>query len=472
VHLTAEYRPFARTGGLAEAVQGLATYQAADGEPTTVLLPLYRSVREAGAELVPEGDAFTVKVGPRSETVRLLRLKAKRGPRVLFLEHDEYYDRAGLYGEGGQDYPDNARRFACFSCAAVTALDRLVEPPAVLHAHDWHTALAPVYARLSGDPLKGRMPCVLSVHNAGFQGHFDRDTLADIGLPDSLWAVDGMEWYGKLNLLKGGLKYSDAVTTVSPTHAYELRTEVGGFGLHDMFIGLRDRLTGILNGIDQRTWNPATDPLIAAHFSPDALAGKDACKAALQRTWNLPVDANTPIFAMSARLVSQKGLDLVLGGEALRQAHAQFVFLGAGEARYEDTLRGIAAAMPERVAAHFIFTDEAEHELLAGADFLLMPSLYEPCGLTQMRAQRYGALPIGRRVGGLADTVEDEVTGFLFDDYTPAAFDVAVRRALALFADRPARLEHARIAMGRDFGWERSVERYLEVYQRALAARG
>ncbi len=454
-------------------MQGLATYQAADGEPTTVLLPLYRSVRETGAELVPEGDPFTIQVGPHRETVRLLRLKARRGPRVLFLEHNGFYDRSGLYGEGGEDYPDNALRFACFSYAAVTALDRLADPPVVLHAHDWHTALAPVYARtiLAGDELRDHMPCVLSVHNAGFQGHFDEATLDAVGLPGWLWAVDGMEWYGKLNLLKGGLKYSDAVTTVSPTHAYELRTEVGGFGLTDMFIGLRDRLTGILNGIDQKTWDPATDPLIPAHFTASDLSGKDACKAALQRSWNLPVNPGTPVFGMSARLVSQKGLDLVLGGESLRQADAQFVFLGAGEARYEETLRGIATAMPDRVAAHFVFTDEAEHELLAGADFLLMPSLYEPCGLTQMRAQRYGALPIGRRVGGLADTIQDEVTGFLFDDYTPAAFDVAVRRALALFADRPARLEHARIAMGRDFGWERSVERYLEVYERALAAR-
>jgi starch synthase len=419
------------------------------------------------------GEPFTVEVGPRREEAQLFQLCGQEAPRVFFLEHPGYFDRSGIYGEAGGDYPDNARRFALFSLAALSRLPGLADGRVVLHAHDWHTALAPVYLRtaFAGQPYFDRAAAVLSVHNAGFQGHFPFEVLADIGLPDALYAMDRLEWYGRVNVMKGGLVFSDMAVTVSPTHAIELRTEVGGFGLHDTFIGLRDRFVGILNGIDAVTWDPATDPHITAHYAVRDPGGKKRCKAALQRAWGLPERARTPVFAMSARLVAQKGLDIILGGDSLRQAEAQFVFLGSGEARYEAALAELATAHPDRIGANFAFTDRLEHRLLAGADFLLMPSLYEPCGLTQMRAQRYGALPVARRVGGLADTIEDEVTGYLFDEYSPAGFDRAVRRALAVFVDTPAWQEHSREAMTRDFSWGRSAVRYLELYRRALARR-
>lgn len=474
VHLTAEYWPFARTGGLAEAVRGLASFQAGCGHHTTVLVPLYRSVMEMAPDTEPAGEPFSVQVGPRREEARLLRLcSGGAGPRVFFVENAQYFDRSGIYGEAGADYPDNARRFAFFCAAALQQLPALLQGPAVLHAHDWHTALAPVYLRavLAGDPFYDHVASVLSVHNAGFQGHFPFEALAELGLPDSLYDLTRLEWYGRVNVLKGGLAYADMATTVSPTHAIELRTEAGGFGLHDTFVGLRDRFVGILNGIDTVIWNPETDTEITANYSVADPSGKRRCKAALQRAWKLPERARTPVFGMSARLVAQKGLDILLGGESLVTADAQFVFLGAGESRYEEALAGLAAAHPDRIGANFAFTDRLEHRLLAGADFLLMPSLYEPCGLTQMRAQRYGANPIARRVGGLADTIEDEMTGYLFDEYSPAGFDRAVRRALALFADQPARATYAREAMTRDFGWAHSAARYLAAYQRALAAR-
>jgi starch synthase len=455
-------------------VQGLASFQARSGIDTSVLLPLYGAVREGNPPLEPVGEPFAVQVGPRREEARLLRLVAQdRGPRVFFVEHPGYFDRAGIYGEGSADYDDNARRFALFCLAALRQLPTLVDGPVVLHAHDWHTALAPVYLRAAfrGQRYYDGVASVLSVHNAGFQGHFPFPALADVGLPDALFDLSHLEWYGRVNVLKGGLVFSDMATTVSPTHAIELRTEAGGFGLHDTFVGLRDRFGGILNGIDVDVWDPATDPQITAPYSADDPTGKRRCKAALQRAWGLPERSRTPVFAMSARLVAQKGLDVILGAEALRAAEAQFMFLGAGESRYETALAELASAHPDRIGANFAFTDRLEHRLLAGADFLLMPSLYEPCGLTQMRAQRYGAIPVARRVGGLADTVEDEVTGYLFDEYTPAGFDRAVRRALALFADPPACQVHIREGMTRDFGWARSAARYLEVYRRALASR-
>lgn len=479
VHLAAEYWPFARTGGLAEAVSGLASFQAASGIPTTVLLPLYRGVREAEPALKPQGPAFDVPVGPRSEEARLFGIDTRRGggergPRVLFIEHDGYFDRAGIYGERSGDYPDNARRFAFLCRAALQAMPEVAPAEGViLHAHDWHTALAPVYLRteLAGQAPYDGVATVLSVHNAGFQGHFPFETLAEIGLPAALYDPRWLEWYGRANLLKGGLTFTDVATTVSPTHAYELRTEAGGFGLHDTFIALRDRLVGILNGIDLQAWNPATDRQITARYSAADLAGKQRCKAALQRGCGLPVRARTPLFGMSARLVAQKGLDLILSGDVLTTADAQFVFLGTGEERYEAALTALAAVAPDRIAVELEFTDQREHRLLAGADVLLMPSLYEPCGLTQMRAQRYGALPLARRVGGLVDTIEDQASGFLFDQYTPAAFGQAVGRALALYQDAAAWETHMREAMARDFGWSRSAAKYLEAYRRAIAVR-
>jgi starch synthase len=279
------------------------------------------------------------------------------------------------------------------------------------------------------------------------------------------------EWYGRLNALKGGLTFSDVAVTVSPTHAQELRTAEGGFGLQDKFIELGDRLVGILNGIDPAAWNPETDPHIPQNYSIADLAGKRRCKAALQRAYGLPQEAQTPLFGMSARLAAQKGLDIVLGADLVGTSDAQFIFLGSGEHRYHAALTELAAANPDRVAVEFAFTDHLEHGLLAGADLLLMPSLYEPCGLTQMRAQRYGTIPVARRVGGLLDSIADGETGFLFTEYAPAALEGAVGRALARYHERAAWRAMVRRAMELPLSWEGSAARYLDVYRRALARR-
>jgi starch synthase len=311
---------------------------------------------------------------------------------------------------------------------------------------------------------------VLSVHNAGFQGHFPRESVADLGLPASLYNYRQLEWHGRMNMLKGGAVFADAVTTVSPTHAHELRTAAGGFGLDGVFVSLRDRFVGIANGIDQEIWDPATDPLLAENYSLDSLGGKVACREALQLETGLRPTDEMPIVAMSARLVSQKGLDLILGNPNYFAFDAQFLFLGAGEPRYEAALRAIADRAPNRIVVETRFSDELEHRLLAGADMCLMPSQYEPCGLTQMRAQRYGTIPIARRVGGLADTIEDGVTGFLFDDYTPDDFTRAVARAIDQFDDPDGWLEMMRAAMSRDFGWDKSATKYLNLYRRVMGS--
>ncbi|MCE9601153.1 MAG: glycogen synthase [Gemmatimonadetes bacterium] len=476
VHATAELAPFARTGGLGEAVRTLARFQAKAGIDVTIVMPYYGDVARKAPPVTPLGPPLQVPVGGRSEEVTLLELVRPVGPpspRVIFVASPTYFGRDGIYGDAQGEFRDNARRYACFSLAVIEALPRISDGPVVVHAHDWHAALVPVYLRglLAHDTRYARVGAVLSVHNAGFQGHYPAATMADLGLPWSLYTLHHLEWYGRMNLLKGGMSLADAVVTVSPTHADELRTEAGGFGLHDAFRELGARFIGIVNGIDQEEWDPATDTQIAARFSRDDLSGKAACKASLQRLFGLPKRARTPLVGMSARMVYQKGLDLIFGSGFLT-LDAQFVFLGAGEERYERALLDLARRAPDRLGVQLNFTDRLEHRLLAGADLCLMPSMYEPCGLTQMRAQRYGALPLARRVGGLADTIEDGVTGFLFDEYTSDDFLHGTARAVLAYRDAATFARMQREAMGRDFGWEHAEARYRDVYRFAAARRG
>jgi starch synthase len=473
VHLAAEYWPFARTGGLAEAVRGLAEYQVAAGLPVTVILPLHRKVREHGTQIAPVGDPFPVVVADRTEPARLFRATGGEArPNVYFIEHPGYFDRPEIYGEGS-DYPDNHRRFAFFGLAALEALPRVAPDTGVVHVHDWHATFAVIYLRhlYVGRPGYEGIGTVVTVHNAGFQGYSGFAVLADVGLPASLYDWRLLEWYGHVNILKGGLALCDMATTVSPTHAAELRTPAGGFGLHDHFTSMGDRFVGILNGIDDAFWDPVTDPYLPTHFGPDNLTPKARCKAATQRTYRLPQQRRTPLVAMTARLVEQKGLDLILADGVLDQADAQFVFVGTGEPRYEQALAARAAAAPDRLAAPLLFNERAEHRLLAGADILIMPSQYEPCGLTQMRAQRYGALPVARRVGGLNDTIVDGVSGFLFDAYSPDAFAGALDRALTGYRDRETWNGLVHDTMRLNHGWGSSAQHYQAVYRRAVAAR-
>jgi starch synthase len=341
----------------------------------------------------------------------------------------------------------------------------------VLHAHDWHTGLALTYLRAlkGGDPWYDSIRTVLSVHNAGYQGHYPASMRHALGVPDALFTWRHLEWFGKLNLLKGGLVFADAAVTVSPNHSNELRTAGGGFGLQEVFSWMGPRFTGILNGIDQRAWDPANDPHLPAPYSRDDVRAKAECKRAVQQQWGLAPDPRVPLFGMAARLVTQKGIDIILDGPDLLTLGAQFAFLGSGEPRFERALQYLAGAFAGRIAVNTGFTDELEHQLMGGADFLLMPCQYEPCGLTQMRAQRYGALPVVRRVGGLADTVVDGQTGFVFEEYKPEPLVGAALRAIDAWSVPAERKRLMSEAMHRDFSWERSVERYLDIYRQVLS---
>jgi starch synthase len=471
IHLAAECCPFARTGGLGEAVAGLAAFQAGRGIGVTVVMPLYRTIREAAIEMQAVGAPFNVPVGPCLEEAQLYCTPVPSGkPRMFFIDHKSYFDRDGIYGEGGADYPDNARRFALFSLAVLQALPCIAPGVNVVHAHDWHTALA--IAALRAIPRSaehGRPLTVFSVHNAGFQGSFPTDTIADVGFDSDSYDARLFESNGRVNFLKSALTHCDLAVTVSPTHARELRTPEGGFGLHQTFAALGDRLVGVTNGIDSEVWNPATDMSLPARYTPGDFAGKATCKGALQRSCGLEERPSSLLFAMCTRLAQQKGFDLVLGADILSESDAQFVFLGRGEARYERALADLAAAAPGRVALRLDFSDELEHRVLGGADALLMPSFYEPCGLTQMRAQRYGTIPIARRVGGLTDTIEDGASGFLFNDYSCEALVASLHRAAARFADAGGWRAMMQRAMIRDFGWPRAAEKYIALYRGAAA---
>ena len=485
VHLSAELAPFARTGGLGEVVGSLSAYQAAAGLNVAVVLPLYRQIRERFANLEPVDDPFVVQFAFRDHGAQLYRLPvsdaveiiAMRGnappPTIYFVDNRELFDRPGIYGDAGGTFGDSARRYAFLCAAAMRILPRIASAPMILHAHDWHAALAPAYLRTwyANSEFHRDVSTVLTVHNAGYQGHYPPATMAEVGLPGALYNHSQFEWYGRMNLLKGGIAFSDAVTTVSMTHADELRTAEGGFGLHDNFLLKGDRFVGILNGIDQTRWDPQRDPEIAAPYSREDIGNKAVCRQALQRQLGLAERPDVPIFVMSARLVQQKGLDLILENPWIFTADAQWIFLGNGERRYVDGLRALAARHPDRVVVDTTFSDEKEHRLMAGGDVLLMPCRYEPCGLTQMRAQRYGTVPLVRRVGGLADTVHDGVTGFVFNEFTAASFAEAIARVIVGYRDRDGWFRMMRDGMARDFGWERSEERYRDLYRTVLSAR-
>ena len=485
VHLTAELAPLARTGGLGEVVTSLSAYQAAAGMNVSIVLPLYRQVRDQFPDVEPVGDPFRVNVASREYGAQLYRLPTAAAhevigmlgdaapPTVYFIDNRELFDRAGIYGDSGGSYGDSARRYAFLCAATMLVLPRISSTPVLLHAHDWHSALALAYLRTwyADSAWHQDVATVLTVHNAGYQGHYAPDTMADVGLAASLYNYTQFEWYGRMNLLKGGMAFADAVTTVSMTHAEELRTAEGGFGLHENFQRKGERFVGILNGIDQSRWDPQHDPDIAAPYSREDVGNKAVCRLELQRTLGLDQQFDVPIFVMTARLVQQKGLDLILENPWIFNADAQWVFLGNGDRRYVEGLRTLAARYPDRVHIDTDFNDAMEHRLMAGGDVLLMPCRYEPCGLTQMRAQRYGTVPLVRRVGGLADTVHDGVTGFVFNEFTAASFAEGIARAIVAFRDRETWSRMMRDGMARDFGWERSEERYRDLYRTVLSAR-
>jgi starch synthase len=478
VVVASEAHPFATTGGLAEVVGSLPQALARLGHTVTIVVPRYRKIigRSSLADATshrPQSSAdghAVIDFGARRQAVRFYSQPVAERIWAVFVDAPELYDREGLYGDGAGDYSDNAFRFAVFSRAALEYLRTRGARPSVIHAHDWQVGLVPVYQKmhLSNDPVVGGVPVVFTIHNLAFQGLFAAATLEEIGLPRDVLHLQAMEFYGRISYLKGGINFSERITTVSPQYAREILTREGGFGFDGVMARRANALVGILNGINTDRWNPSADPFVPSAYSADDLTGKTEAKRFLLQAKNLDASATAlrrPLIGLVSRLTDQKGFDLVAAAaDELMALDAAWVMLGSGERRYEKLWTSLAARYPDRVSTTIGYEERLEHLIEAGADAFLMPSYFEPCGLNQLNSLRYGTLPIVRATGGLDDTVTDRVTGFKFSDYTAEALVGAVRRALETYRKPGMWQKMQKTAMKRDYSWDVPAREYVKVY--------
>ncbi|MCC6274127.1 MAG: glycogen synthase GlgA [Deltaproteobacteria bacterium] len=473
--IASEIEPFAKTGGLADMVGSFSHALVKLGRSPTLFLPKYASI--PARYLGEVREEICVSAGDRSFAVKIVSGKIPTGAELYFFEIPRLFDRPGLYGESSGDFPDNCLRFTVFCRAVLEWIRGQGNPYEILHCHDWQTALIPITlkTRLAQDPAFAKSRCLLTLHNMAYQGNFPREEFPTLGLEERYFHADWLEFYQKFSLLKGGIVSADALTTVSPTYAREILESELGFGMQGVLERRRDRLMGILNGIDEEEWDPKRSPDLPFHYSAEDLRGKAACKAALQRELGLPERPETPLFGTISRLVDQKGIDLLL--EAFGNAAEldfQWALLGQGEARFETGLRRLAEKMPERVALRLSYDVGLSQRLTAGADFLAMPSRFEPCGYNQLYALRYGTLPIVHGIGGLKDSVRDlsqdpeDGTGFVLENLGGDALREGLHKAAELFRRKDALEAARRRAMAADFTWKYSARQYLDLYDRML----
>jgi len=464
-----EATPFAKTGGLADVIGALPAALHAAGEKVAVVMPWYRGVRMATSPREAWRD-LRIPLGPRTFTASIFET-VERGVTFYLVSCPVLFDRPGLYGERSVDYPDNHIRFGAF-CRAALDVARHLFLPDILHCHDWQSALAPIYLRyaFSGDPTFLGVRVLFTIHNLGYQGLFPPEALLDLGVGHDVFTPGVLEFFGRVNLLKGGIYFSDFINTVSRGYAREIQTPALGFGLDGFLKARSNRLSGIVNGVDYSEWNPETDVHIARNYSVNDLAGKAVCKRALLEQLGLPTgNLNRPLIGMVSRMVDQKGFDLLMDvADALLSEDLALAILGSGEPAYEKFFSDLAAAHTDRVGVRIGYDEALSHRIEAGADMFLMPSQYEPCGLNQIYSLRYGTVPIVRAVGGLDDTI-DETTGFKFHEYTGAALLAVIRQALKTWSVPPAWREMMRTGMRMDFSWEKAAGEYAALYREMLA---
>lgn len=475
VFAASELSPLAQTGGLGDALEGLPAALAERGHDVSIFLPCYRGLREDPAlDVNSTGAEITVPVHDRRLTAEILQCTGPNGVQVFLIRRDEYFDRAALYGHEGRAYDDNAERFIFFSKVVVELARRISPPPEIVHVHDWQTALIPVLIKERRLPFRS----VLTIHNLAYQGNFWAPDFGLLNLPGDYFTARGVEFFGQVNLLKGGILFADRVTTVSERYAREIQTPEFGAGLDAVIREHLHKLRGILNGIDDHVWNPATDPLLPRNFSAASMNGKAACREALLAKFELDPSPTGPVLAMVARLTQQKGIDLLLPLIDRLLAHdVRLIVLGEGDLNFERELGIASGRHAGRFAYHHGLDLPLSHLVFGGADLFLVPSHYEPCGLKAMYALKYGTIPIARAVGGLHEILQDDdpTTGtgnaVLFYDASAEAFWDAIMRALQLFGDAAQWRELQQRAMARDFSWNRAAERFEDVYRLALKGR-
>jgi len=474
--ISSEGLPYSKTGGLADVVEALPRALQASGHEVAVLLPRYHG-NKITSTLV---SSVSTQLGDKMRFPAIGEGTPVMGVRYFFVDDPAFFDRAHLYGDKAGDYPDNAERFAEFSRVAIEFTKR-VWLPDVIHCHDWQSAMVPLLLRTqhANDPVVRSLPVVLTIHNLGYQGLFPQTAMKNIGLPDTLFTMDALEFYGKVNFLKGGLIFADYLTTVSRRYAKEIQTPEYGWGLEGVIRNRADRLVGILNGVDYGVWSPEADTLIAQKYSINSLEGKKACKKDLLAYFRLPQEnLDIPLIGIVSRFVDQKGFDLIAQvAEELMDENLALVALGTGQPEYEKLFKGLAEKYSARVGVKIGYDNTLAHKIEAGADMFLMPSRYEPCGLNQIYSLRYGTVPVVRATGGLDDTIQSfaskthQGTGFKFEEYDGAALLGCVRAALKAYRD--PKVWHAIQAngMAKDFSWKASAAAYVTLYEAAKRAR-
>ncbi|HEX8925871.1 MAG TPA: glycogen synthase GlgA [Terriglobales bacterium] len=469
--------PFSKTGGLADVVGALPRALAALGHQVSVYLPLYRQTKLATKRVVI--PSITVPFDDQYRFCSVVDGGIQNKVQFYFIDYPAFFDRDALYGTSLGDYHDNAERFALY-CRATIEASKILGVPEVFHCHDWQAALIPVLLQslYAEDPSFTGVSTVHTIHNIGYQGIFSPDTLPLLMLPWDLFTITKLEFYGKVNFLKGALTYTDMITTVSRRYAHEIQTSEYGFGLEGVLRSRAASIVGIVNGVDYNEWSPETDKFIAQTYSAGQLEGKAACRSELLKLFALEVPATTPVIGVVSRFAAQKGFDLIAAiADRLAREDVAVVALGSGDQDYEDMFRRLARQYPTKFGVKIAYDNALAHKIEAGSDMFLMPSRYEPCGMNQIYSLRYGTVPIVRATGGLDDTIEawdsrsGKGTGFKFHDYSGEALLETISIALRAFQDKAVWQKLMRNGMAKDFSWTASAREYTKVYERVRASR-
>ncbi len=474
--VASEVSPFAKTGGLADVTGSLPKILKNMEHDVRIIMPFYKMVETSGAGIRKGRKGVEFQMGGATQK-GLLRQTSLGDIPVYLVENREYFQRDQLYGTPAGDYPDNHLRFAFFCRAVLQLLKRMDFRPDIIHCHDWQSALVPILLKYEhkADPFFMRTSCIYTIHNLAYQGIFPKETIPEMDIDPDWFTVDKLEYYGQVNLMKGAILTADIISTVSETYCREIQTQEMGCGMDGLLQQRSHDLYGIMNGLDYSEWNPATDPEISKNFTASTLSGKTANKKKLQKVLGLDQTKDTPVIAMVTRLSAQKGLDIVEPLFPKFEAEKlQLVILGVGDEKYMQLMQDYKATAPRNISINLEFRTHLARQIYAGSDMFLMPSHYEPCGLGQLIALRYGTVPIVRKTGGLGDTVFDarenykEANGFTFDEYTPDALWAAVTRALEAYHEKKKWEKLVRNGMNADYSWQKSARKYDELYRKAL----
>ena len=478
--IASECAPYAKTGGLSDVVSSLSIALTKLGHNVKIVIPKYSFIDIEKYKIKKILLSMGVHMGNSEEWCSVYSTTHHKNVTVYFLEYEKYFNREGLYHDSGMnDYTDNSKRFAFLSNAAFQLCRDINFQPDVIHAHDWQSALAMIYLKewYESNPFFKNTIGALTIHNIGYQGKYPYNNYSYLGFSKELFNSNVLEDYGDINFLKGGIHYADIVNTVSPKYAEETKTEEFSYGLHTYLINKGDKYLGILNGVDYEQWNPKIDKLIPYNFDKNNISGKSKCKLFLQKKFNIEKDKNIPIIGVISRFASQKGLNILASviEHIVSDMKVQFVILGSGDKNLENYFQSLNLKYSEKIGVFIGYDNQLAHQIEAGADLFIMPSLYEPCGLNQIYSLKYGTLPIVRAIGGLDDTIDQydektgDGTGFKFNDLTPSAVYDTVGWAVSTFYDRKGHFRKMiKRAMEKNYSWNKSAKRYVDFYRKAI----